>query len=156
MREEDRSPDRSDAETLRKALEIEWRDHFQTRAQTWRTLMVSALLVAALFLAALAFDSPWILTALGSFVGFVCLLGAAVAWHHRKAQARKFTHIDRIEEALGLHVPGLLDDVHPPTPPKAADLANPSRMNTPLLILRIQLTLVLCALVFIAAVWLRG
>jgi hypothetical protein len=35
-------------ETLRKMLEIQWRDHFQTRLQTWKALEITSVLAVAL------------------------------------------------------------------------------------------------------------
>ena len=35
-------------ESLRKMLDIQWQDHFQTRAQTWKALEITAVLAVAM------------------------------------------------------------------------------------------------------------
>lgn len=143
----------TDEGNLRLALHIEWVDHFQTRRQTWKTLEVSALCLAALVLAGLRIENRGVMTILGAVVASAGLAGAAVSWHHRKTQVRKFTHIDRLEEALGLHASGLLDDVHPPRAFRATDLFDPRQMNTPLFILRMHIAIVVFVIVYLIGRW---
>jgi len=128
-----------DKESLRRALDIEWRDHFQTRRQTWKTLEVAALLLLALVIADRNLDNTFAVVSLGVIVAAVSVTGLVATVHHRRAQIRKFTHIDRLEDALGLHKTGLLDDVHPPSGFVWSDIVNPRRNNTPLFVLRAHL-----------------
>lgn len=144
----------TDREGLRLALHLEWVDHFQTRRQTWRALEVCALALAAFVLAGLRIESFAVLALLGAVVVLMGITGVAVSWHHRKAQVRKFTHIDRLEDALGLHARRLLDDVHPPAPFGPMDVVDPRRMNTPLVILRLHLAIVAFVFVYLAGRWL--
>jgi len=141
---------------LRLALHIEWLDHFQTRRQTWKALEVSALCLAAFVLAGLRIENPWVVTILGAVVISGALAGAAVCWHHRKAQVRKFTHIDRLEDALGLHAPGLLDDVRPPRAFRPTDIFDLRQSNTPLFVLRMHLAIVAFTVVYLIGRWLSG
>jgi hypothetical protein len=143
----------TDKEDLRLALHLEWVDHFQTRRQTWMSLEACAIALAAFTLAGLRIGNLAVITALGVLVALMGVAGAGVSWHHRKAQVRKFDHIDRLEGALGLHATGLLDDVHPPRPFSAADILDPRRMNTPLFILRMHLAIAVFALVYLVGRW---
>lgn len=142
-----------DKETLRSTLDLEWQDHFQTRRQTWKTLEIAALLLVGFVLADLRLRDTWAVTVLGLLTAGVSLTGAMASLHHRRAQVRKFTHIDRLEEALGLHRSGLLDDVHPPPLFRWTDLVNPRRMNTPLFIFRAHLAILLFVVVYVTARW---
>ncbi len=137
-----------DPETLRRALDIEWRDHFQTRRQTWKLLEIAALLLLAFVVADRHLQSTAALIGLGLLVAAVSVAGIVATVHHRRAQIRKFTHIDRLEEALGLHKTGLLDDVHPPGSFSWLHVIDPRRINTPLSILRIHLIILLFVVVY--------
>jgi hypothetical protein len=143
----------ADDQRLSLALHIEWLDHFQTRRQTWKALEVSALCLAAFVLAGLRIDNRWIVTVLGAVVVCGSLAGAVMSWHHRKAQVRKFTHIDRLENALGLHEPGLLDDVHPPRAFRLSDIVDPRETNTPLFVLRMHLVVAAFTIVYLVGRW---
>ena len=143
MNENDR-----DKETLRRALDIEWRDHFQTRGQTWKTLEVTALLLLAFVIADRNLDNILAVAILGFLVAAVSITGLVVTVHHRRAQIRKFTHIDRLEDALGLHQAGLLDDVCPPGRFDWAHIVDPRRINTPLFVLRAHLVILLFVVVY--------
>lgn len=145
-----------DKETLRRALDVEWQDHFQTRRQTWRTLEVAALLLVGFIFADLRLKDVWFVTILGALAAGVSLAGIAVSLHHRKTQVRKFTHIDRLEEALGLHKPGLLDDVHPPSRLGWRDCLDPRRMNTPLFVLRAHAAIFVFVAVYVVVRWVSG
>ncbi len=138
-------------ETLRTQLQIEWRDHIQTRSQTWKTLEIEALLVVGLIGADLKFNNIWVVVILGFVLFFASLSGIAITKHHRTGQIRKFTHIDRIEETLGLHQPGLLDSVHPPRAFKWSDIFDLKKVNTPLFILRMHIAIFLFTLVYVVA-----
>jgi hypothetical protein len=136
-------------ESLRQQLQLEWQDHAQTRVQTWKTLEIEAGLVLALIGLDIKFNLLWVALGLGVLVILSCISGIAVTIHHRNGQVRKFTHIGRLEKALGLHQPGLLDDVHPPALFKWTDIFNPKRVNTPLFILRTHIAILLFALVYL-------
>ncbi|UCG52354.1 MAG: hypothetical protein JSW58_02030 [Candidatus Latescibacterota bacterium] len=140
-----------DRDTLRHALDIEWQDHFQTRRQTWRTLEIVAILLLGFVAADLRLNSTWVTIVLGFLVILASLAGVSISLHHREAQVRKFTHIDRLEDALGLHRTGLLDDVHPPRSFTWADVLNPRRMNTPLFVLRMHLFIFIFVVVYMLA-----
>jgi len=135
-------------ETLRQQLQLEWQDNIQTRSQTWKTLEMEAALVIGLIGVDIKFDLLWVALILGVLVVISCLSGIAISIHHRNGQVRKFIHIDRLEAALGLHHPGLLDDVHPPERFRWIDVLNPTRTNTPLFILRTHFAILLFALIY--------
>ena len=81
----------------------------------------------------------------------VSITGLMATVHHRRAQIRKFTHIDRLEDALGLHRTGLLDDVHPPAAFRFNAILDPRRNNTPLFILRAHLLILAFVAVYAVA-----
>ena len=95
-------------EALIKALEMEWHDHFQTRAQTWRILEVEGALVAGIIGADWAFGS--VLATLLMIVPLTILvaLGISVSRHHHRIQIMKFEHITNIEKYLHLLGPDLI------------------------------------------------
>ena len=138
-------------ESLRNQLQIEWQDHIQTRSQTWKTLEIEAALVLGLIGADIKFDNIFVVLIIGIILLLSSLSGIATTIHHRKAQIRKFTHIDRIEEKLGLHTKDLLSDVHPPANFRWSDIINPKKMNTPLFILRMHFTILFFTIVYIIA-----
>ncbi|UCH84928.1 MAG: hypothetical protein JSW50_04360 [Candidatus Latescibacterota bacterium] len=137
-----------DRETLRRALDIEWRDHFQTRRQTWKILEIATLLLLAFILADRHLGNPLAAVALGVLVAAISVTGLVATVHHRRAQIRKFTHIDRLEETLGLHKTGLLDDVHPPGRFEWIHIVDPRRINTPLFVLRGHLAILVFVVVY--------
>ena len=138
-------------ESLRNQLQLEWQDHIQTRSQTWKTLEIEAALVLGLIGADFKFDNIGVVVILGVLIVISCISGIGITVHHRIGQIRKFTHIDRIEEALGLHQKGLLDGVHPPAKFKWSDIINPTRNNTPLFILRMHFAILLFTLIYVGA-----
>lgn len=155
-RKDDMNQNDRDKETLRRALDIEWRDHFQTRRQTWKTLEVTALLLLAFVIADRNLENTAAVATLGVLVAGVSITGLWVTVHHRRAQIRKFTHIDRLEESLGLHKTGLLDDVHPPARFDWVHILDPRRINTPLFVLRAHFLILLFLVVYGAARILGG
>lgn len=140
-----------DKETLRRALQFEWNDHYQMCRQTWRSLQIEAVLLAGLIAADFKLDNRWVVLALGLVVIAATLLGALITVHHRKGQRRKFIHIDRLEEALGLHRPGLLDDVHPPEEFGWKHIYDFKKWNTPLFMLRAHICVLLFAVIYVVA-----
>jgi hypothetical protein len=148
----DSQPDASPSdESLRVQLRIEWQDHIQTRIQTWKSLEIEALLVIGLVGADIKFDDLAVLLVLGLIIVLASLSGIQITKHHRVGQIRKFTHIDRLEETLGLHRTGLLDNVHPPSKFMWVDVVNPVKVNTPLFILRMHLAILIFTIVYVVA-----
>jgi len=105
-----------DKETLRHQLQLEWQDHIQTRAQTWKSLEIEVFLTIGFVGADIKFDNIWVTIVLGIIFFASSVSGIAITIHHREGQRRKFIHIDNLEQALGLHQKDLLPDVHPPVP----------------------------------------
>ncbi len=136
-------------EVLLNQLKIEWQDHIQTRNQTWRTLQIEVFLLLCLIAVDLKFDNKWVTLMFGIVIIISNLLGVRITAHHRQAQVRKFTHIDRLEESLGLHSPGLLDEVHPPPKFKWTDVISPLKTNTPLFILRMHIAILTLTVLYI-------
>lgn len=85
------SPDR---ETLLSQLQIEWQDHIQTRSQTWKTLQIAAFLLLCLVGLDLLLDNKWWTSLFGIVIVVSNIEGIRISAHHRRAQVRKFQHID--------------------------------------------------------------
>ena len=88
---------------------------------------------------------------LGLLVVLATVSGILITVHHRRGQIRKFEHIDRLEEVLGLHQVGLLDDVHPPEKFRWVHSLNPAKWNTPLFILRMHFAMMIFTLIYVVA-----
>lgn len=75
----------------------------------------------------------------------------AITKTHRKLEIRKFSHILNCEEVLGLHRDDLLprETVKPPEEMRLYHAFLPSKRNTATFILRIHISLIIFAGVFI-------
>ena len=138
-------------ETLLRCLDMEWQDHFQTRAQTWKALEIEGGLAAALLGVNLLVESrtPAILGA--------CLLiaaawfGAQITYRHREVERHKFAHIIEIEKLLGMTGPGrVFHDVRLPSRIYWYDPFLPWRTSTPLFILRMHVILLVIGVLVLA------
>jgi hypothetical protein len=142
------------ADTLRQQLDIQWRDHIQTREQTWKALQMVAVLFVGYVGSGLKVDKPWIIRAGGAVCILAASFGIAVTMHHRKVQSIKFKYIYRLEENLGLHCENLLGDISPPGPFKWAFVFNFREICKPTFIM---LLMHIAILVLAAAyMWERG
>jgi len=83
-------------------MEMEWRDHFQTRAQTWRLLEVEALLAVAVVGLDWRLDNILATCALASLLIVLAFFGALLTLHHRRVEVGKIAHVYAAEEHLGL------------------------------------------------------
>jgi hypothetical protein len=135
-------------ETLRQQLDIQWRDHVQTREQTWKALQIEAALLIGYIDAGFKVSDPWLI----GIGGLVCVLagcfGVAVTVHHRKVQITKFTFIHRIEGWLGLHRKDLLGEVKPPEPFSWGRVLDFRNMASPTFILLMRLAVVALAAIY--------
>ncbi len=141
-------------EALLKCLELEWQDHFQTRAQTWKALQIEAALAVALVGLDWQLDSAAATTLFGIVVVVAACFGIAVSLHHRRVEIRKFTHILNIEQKLGLHTNSLLPDVSVPVAIRWTDAFRWRKFNTALFILRMHVAILFFAALYVAARWL--
>src|SRR3989442_985439 len=107
-------PDEPTPDTLRQQLDIQWRDHWQVREQTWKALQMVALLLVGYIGSGLKVSDPLLIRAGGVVCMLAACFGMAVTIHHRKIQIKKFTFIYDLEERLGLHQEKLLSGVKPP------------------------------------------
>jgi hypothetical protein len=90
-------------EVLLKDLELQWKDHFHMRDQTWKTLTNTSLF----FLGAVGLE----LREVGKLVMIVVyaalilatLFGILIARQHRIRQGQKFAFIEEYEKQLGLY-----------------------------------------------------
>ena len=85
-----------------KDLEIQWKDHFHMRDQTWKTLSNSVLVF--LGIVGLEIKNVGDIVMIPSYLVliFIASIGWAVAAHHRVRQRQKFSFIQNYEEQLGL------------------------------------------------------
>ena len=121
-------------ETLRKLLEIQWQDHFQTRTQTWKALEITTLLAIAL----VGFDwrvNNHIATIGGAVLLFlVAQLGILITLKHRVVEITKFRKIFELERELGVAD----ENFKLPQPINWWSIFRFSKSNTPLFILRMH------------------
>lgn len=89
-------------DSLCKLLDIEWRDHFQTRTQTWKALQCQLVIVVAI----IGFD--WKVDELASAIAAGLLLvpvaafGMLITKRHREVECDRFANISAIEKRLGM------------------------------------------------------
>ena len=121
-------------DTLRKMLEIQWQDHFQTRSQTWKALEITSILAVAL----VGFD--WqvdnrIATIGGAILLFlVAQFGVLITLKHRIVEATKFRKISELERELGIAD----ENLKLPQPISWWSIFQFRKSNTPLFILRMH------------------
>ena len=96
-------------ESVRQAMELAWKDHHKTREQTWKTVQMVALLVAAIITLDYQYKNFMATFCGGILIILAAFTGLVIARHHRKVERRKFIHIFFCEEFLGLH----RDDIIP-------------------------------------------
>lgn len=163
--------DEPSPETLRKAMELAWRDHHHARDQTWKTVQIVSVLAAGLLSIDFKFESI-VATSLGAIpVVLSAGIGAAITWSHRKLERRKIIHIMNCEELLGLH----RDDIIPldigkekmadksdivrdsavkyPPLHSFTKIFNPFKHNTSLFIFRIHIAIMLFTIIVVYLRW---
>jgi disulfide bond formation protein DsbB len=90
------------AETIVKDLDLQWRDHFHMRDQTWKTLGNTLLFfLGTVGLEIKGVQHSVMIVAYAALI-LVAVLGYFVASHHRVRQKQKFALIERYETLLGL------------------------------------------------------
>jgi len=99
------SLDKPSEETLRKMIEMEWQDHFQTRTQTWKALEVTALLAVALVGLDWRAGDPVTTIAAAILILIVAQFGMQITRRHRKVERRVFRLIISYQEQLGIMDP---------------------------------------------------
>ena len=86
-----------------KDLEIQWKDHFHMRDQTWKTLTNSVLFFIGVVGLELKDVGNFVMIPSYIILMFIALIGWVVAAHHRTRQGQKFAIIKMYEEELGLY-----------------------------------------------------
>jgi hypothetical protein len=136
------SPTNPSEDTLRKLLEIQWQDHFQTRSQTWKALEVTSILAVAL----VGFD--WqvhnhVATIYGTLLLFlIAQFGVLITIKHRFVEITKFKKISELESALGVAD----ENLKLPQPISWWSIFQFWKSNTPLFILRMHFAIQLFAI----------
>jgi len=92
-----------DNESVRKAMELAWKDHQHARDQTWKTIQIVAVIAAGLI--TIDYQYKELLPTLCASILVIIAggFGFLITWNHRKLERRKFIHIMNCEEYLGLH-----------------------------------------------------
>ncbi len=99
-------------ESIRKAMELAWRDHHHARDQTWKTVQIVAILGAGLLTVDVKYENFMATLCAAILVIIVAGFGTLITWNHRKLERRKFIHLMNCEELLGLHRSDLIP-LHP-------------------------------------------
>jgi hypothetical protein len=90
-------------EAMCRDLDIQWRDHWHMRDQTWKTVNNSLLLFLGVIGLELRGIGNLVMVPAYLIVLMMALLGFSVARHHRVRQAQKFRIIRKYEEDLGIY-----------------------------------------------------
>lgn len=90
-------------EAMIRDLELQWKDHFHMRDQTWKTLTNSVLFFIGIVGLELKDVGNFAMIPLYIILMFITLVGWIVAAHHRIRQGQKFAIIQIYEEKLGLY-----------------------------------------------------
>lgn len=85
-----------------KDLELQWKDHFHMRDQTWKTLSNAALVFLGVVGLEIKDVGDFVMIPAYVVLLLVAILGWTVASHHRVRQKQKFTFIAQHEQYLGL------------------------------------------------------
>jgi hypothetical protein len=144
-------PKAADSDSIRLAMELAWRDHHHMREQTWRALQMEAALVVGLVGIDWQIQNVYATIAAGVLVLLAAPFGIQITLRHRQGEIRKFTHIINCEEALGLHREDLLprETTKLPTPLRFMDAFRPRVTNTSAFILRMHITIMLFAILYV-------
>lgn len=134
--------DKASDESLRKMLEIQWQDHFQTRSQTWKALEITAILAVALVGLDWKIDNQLVTVVASFLLLLVAQFGISVTFRHRNVEVNKFKIISSIEKQLGVADESLT----PPQPLRWRTIFNFRKSNTSLFILRTLLVIQLFAI----------
>ena len=141
-----------DKETLRHQLEIQWKDHFQTRQQTWKPLEIQAAMLLAVIAADVKLNNLSVLVIFVLFLLISTVFGIAVTVHHRGVQVKKFHFIYMIEKKLGLHNPGYMEGIREPEQfewTRLDEWINPRKLATPAFILIMQIMILIFSIVYL-------
>jgi len=141
-------PDKPSEETLRKMLDIQWQDHFQTRAQTWKALEITGILAVALVGLDWRIDNRIVTIVASVLLLLVAQFGVSITLRHRKVEVTKFRIITSLEKQLGVAD----ESLQLPQPISWWSIFDPRKSNTSLFILR---TLVIIQLFAIGYCFLR-
>jgi hypothetical protein len=95
--------DNPTSEAMLKDLELQWRDHFHMRDQTWKTLSNSVLLFLGVIALEIKGIDDFVMVPAYAVVILTALFGWIVATHHRARQHEKFAFIQMYEERLALY-----------------------------------------------------
>jgi hypothetical protein len=145
--------------SVRLALEVAWRDHYNAREQSWRAVQMEAVLGSGLVSGDAQFGKLAATAAAAVLVGLVGLFGIWISLHHRELERRKFIHIDNFERFLRLRRDDLIPAARPHFEggvalPEALSfwaVFDPRRRSTSVFILRIHLAVMLFALIVFLA-----
>lgn len=94
--------EKQDINGLIAAMDGCWRDHQNTRAQTWGALTIVVSLAGGAIALDSKFGQIWSTAFSVLLVVVAAIIGIRLTWHHREYERRKFFHIMKCEEALGL------------------------------------------------------
>ena len=133
-------------ETLRKMIEWEWQDHFQTRAQTWKALEVVSVLAIAVVGLDWQVGNLYVTCAAAVLLLIVAQFGIEITKRHRKVEQRAFQLIIKYEGLLGIEEEGF----KAPGPLGWLDIFRVSKSSTSLFIMRMHFFVQVFAISYVA------
>ncbi len=140
-------------EAMVKCLEMQWQDHFQTRAQTWKSLQMDAVLAVALLGIDWRLQSTSATTIAAILLIVAALFGALITRHHRKVEILKLTAVQTLETMLGVPAYGQFT---PPEHNQLLDVVRFNKSNTSLFILRTHIIFMIFGIVYVIFTLLNG
>ncbi len=157
-----------EAESIREAMRLAWKDHHHARDQTWKGVQIVAVLGAGMITVDIQFANFWATIVAGILVIIAAIFGLLITINHRKLERRKFIHIMNCEELLGLHKDNIIpfdskdsslgnkheyiqySAVSVPELYGLRDIFKLKKQNTSLFIARIHCAIIIFSLIFIS------
>jgi hypothetical protein len=120
---------------MRMMYEIQWKDHFEARKQTWKALNITGIITAAL-IGVQWMSGGFIVTCISSLLLIaISFFGMQITLRHRNSvEITKFSIMNAIEQRLGF----ISTDIQIPDRIKWWHVFNLIKSNTSLFILRMQ------------------
>ncbi len=132
---------------LLKMLEVQWPDHIQTRAQTWKTLEIVGALIVGVVALGWQRDTLPVAIVAAMLLACVAVFGMAITLKHREVERQKFEIIGGIENLL--HLDTLITRRQMPKPISFWSIFSIRQSNNPLFILRMHFIVFLFAVAYL-------
>ncbi len=86
-----------------KDLELQWKDHFHMRDQSWKTVTYTAVFFVGILGLEIKGSENFVMYFAYCLLILVSTVGGLIVSHHRLRQKQKFEFIKKYEQELGLY-----------------------------------------------------